>query len=94
MAGMSRLDSIENQIKKKQDKLFELKEQSDAIADEIQNLLREKELLQREAILETFENSGRTYEEVMEFLKASPKRTQTQAKVKRKYKPRKPKNID
>ena len=94
MARMSKLDSIDNQIKKKQEKLFELKAQSDAIADEIQSLVKEKELLQRETILETFENSGRTYEEIIEFLKATPKRTQTQPKEKRKYKPRQPKTID
>lgn len=91
MARMSRLDSIENQIKKKQEKLFELKEKSDAVAEEIQALIQEKEAICRESILTELDNSGRTYEEVLEFLKSAPKRNVSEPKAKRKYKPRKAK---
>ena len=52
MARVSKLDAIDNQIKKKQEKLFELKEQSDAIAEEIQELIKQKEAIQKETLLE------------------------------------------
>lgn len=94
MARMNKLDSIENQIKKKQDKLFELKEQSDAIVAEIQELIKQREAIRKEALLSEIENSGRTYEEIIEFLQSTPKRNVAQPKVKRKYTRRKPVEVD
>jgi hypothetical protein len=75
MARGNKINEVENQIKKKQEKLFALKEQSDVIAGEIEELLKKKDEVQKTALLEAFESSGRSYEEVMEFLKAAPKRT-------------------
>ena len=40
------------------------------------------------------EESGRTYDEILDFLKTVPKRTSAQLREKRKYKPRKPRNMD
>jgi seryl-tRNA synthetase len=74
MARGNKIREVENQIKKKQEKLFELKEQSDAIAVEIEELLKKKEEVQKAELLEAFASSGRSYEEVIEFLKAAPKR--------------------
>ena len=42
MARVGKLEAIDNQIKKKQEKLFELKEKSDAQAKEIEELLNQK----------------------------------------------------
>ena len=85
MARVSKLNAIDNQIKKKQEMLFELKEQSDAIAEEIQELIKQKEAIQKETLLEEMESSGRTYEEIVEFLRSAPKRSALQQGTKRKY---------
>ena len=94
MARTSRLTTIENQIKSKQEKLFELKEKSDAIADEIQDLLAEKEKQQKEELMKLISESGRTYEEIAEFLKTAPKRGVETTSAKRKGRPRKAKSDD
>ena len=91
MARVSKLDAIDNQIKKKQEKLFELKKQSDAIAEEIQELIKQKEAIQKENLLEEMESSGRTYEEIVEFLRTAPRRSTLQQGTKRKYNRRKAK---
>jgi len=85
MAGKSKIAAIETKIKTKQDKLFKLKEQSDKIATEIEELLKEKEALRKQEILEAIESSGRTYEEITEFLRSAPKRNNVAQKPKRKY---------
>lgn len=85
MARVTKLASIENQLQKKQEKLIYLKKQCDTTAEEIQELIRQRETIRREELLGELENSGRTYEEVLEFLKSAPKRNTTQPKTKRKY---------
>ena len=85
MARVSKLNAIDNQIKKKQERLFELKEQSDAIAEEIQKLIKQKEAIQKETLLEEMKSSGRTYEEIVEFLRSAPKWSALQQGTKRKY---------
>ena len=92
MARLSKLDAIDNQIKKKQERLFVLKEQSDAIAEEIQELIKQKEVIQKETLLEEMEASGRTYEEIVEFLKSAPKRTINQPATKRNHNKRRTKS--
>lgn len=94
MARVSKLNAIDNQIKKKQERLFALKEQSDAIAEEIQELLNQKEAIQKETLLEEMKSSERTYEEIVEFLKSAPKRSTCQQGTKRKYNRRKVKSDD
>ncbi len=89
MARISKLVTIENQIRKKQEKLFELKEQTDAVVVEIQELIKQREIIRKEELLSEFENSGRTYEEIIEFLQSAPKRNAAEAKHKRKYTRRK-----
>jgi len=94
MKGKKKLEAIDLQIKKKQEKLFKLKDESDEISDEIQKLIKEKEKIRKTELLEAIEASGRTYEEVMEFLKSAPDRSEKQTREKRKYRPRKPKSVD
>jgi len=93
MARMTRLERIEKQIKKKQDKLFELKDKSDALSDEIQELFKELEKVRKEELLKELEFSGRTYEEILEYLRSAPKRN-IKATARRKYRSRKQKNTD
>lgn len=85
MARVTKLASIENQLQKKQ---------CDTTAEEIQELIRQRETIRREELMGELENSGRTYEEVLEFLKSAPKRNTTQPKTKRKYTSRKTKSGD
>lgn len=89
MARAGQATEIDKQIRKKQEKLYSLKDQYDAVADEIQELLKKKEEMQKAEILAAYEKSGRTFEEVMEFLKTVPLRTSVQPTGKRKGRPKK-----
>ena len=89
MARTGKAREIDNQIRKKQEKLYSLKDQYDVVADEIQELLKKKEEMQKAEILSAYEESGRTFEEVMEFLKTSPPRTPVQPTGRRKGRPKK-----
>lgn len=88
-ARTGNVTEVDNQIRKKQEKLYSLKDQYDAVADEIQELLKKKEEMQKAEILSAYEQSGRTFEEVMEFLKTAPPRTSAQLTEKRKGRPKK-----
>lgn len=94
MAKKNQLEIIDEQIKKKQDKMFALKGQIDALADEVQELLKQKEEFKTASLMAAIEESGRTYDEILDFLQTVPKRKTDQPREKRKYKPRKPKNVD
>lgn len=89
MARVGKVTEVDNQIRKKQEKLYSLKDQYDVVADEIQELLKKKEELQKAEILSAYEKSGRTFEEVIEFLRTSPPRMSTQGGGKRKGRPKK-----
>ena len=89
MARTGKATEVDDQIRKKQEKLYSLKDQYDAVADEIQELLKKKEEMQKAEILAAYEKSGRTFEEVIEFLKTAPSRTSTQSPGKRKGRPKK-----
>ena len=51
--------------------------------------MKKKEEMQKAEILSAYEKSGRTFEEVMEFLKTAPLRTSVQPTGKRKGRPKK-----
>lgn len=44
------------------------------LAKEIEDLLNQKREVQKEELLEAINDSGRTYEEIIEFLQSAPKR--------------------
>lgn len=94
MARVTKLASIENQLQKKQEKLIGLKKQCDTTAEEIQELVKQRDVLRREELLNEIENSGRNYDEILEFLKSALKRTTAQPRTKRKYTSRKAKSGD
>lgn len=68
--------SIEEKIKKAEIKLSKMKERYDAAADELKALLEKKEEQKRKELLDAYEKSGRTHEEVMEFLTSGTKEEQ------------------
>lgn len=75
MARGNGIKEIELQIKKKEDKLFALKEQMDVITEELKALAEKKKELQKQELMDSFEKSGRTFEEVLEYLNSAPNRT-------------------
>lgn len=85
MARESKISVIDNKIKRRQEKLFRLKEQSDVIAKEIEELIEEKEALRKEELIKEISLSDRTYEEIVEFLRSAPTRKSTKIKAKRTY---------
>ncbi|MDD3416395.1 MAG: hypothetical protein PHY47_20730 [Lachnospiraceae bacterium] len=89
MARTNRTSEIEKQLKKKQDKLIGLKEEYDKAADEIQELLNEMKEVQKLDLMEAFDKSGRSYEEMMEFMKVAPIRTTTKQSSGRRGRPKK-----
>ena len=89
MARESKISVIDNKIKRRQEKLFKLKEQSDVIAKEIEELIEEKEALRKEELIKEISLSDRTYEEIVEFLRSAPTRKSTKIKAKRTYTKRK-----
>lgn len=95
MARMTKLESLENQIKNKEEKLFELKEKMDVVSTEIQELIKKRDEARKEEILKELGTSGRSYDEIIEYLRTAPKRNDISQPVpKRKYRARKVKNAD
>ena len=74
MARMTKLESLENQIKNKEEKLFELKEKMDVVSTEIQELIKKRDEARKEEILKELGTSGRSYDEIIEYLRTAPKR--------------------
>jgi len=68
-------ESIEKKLAKAQSRLLKLKTRYDAAAAEVEMLLKRRDELKQKELLEAFVASGRSYEEVLEFLR--PKRSQT-----------------
>ena len=68
-------ESIEKKLEKAQGRLMKLKSRYDAAAAEVEMLLKRRDELKQKELLEAFVASGRSYEEVLEFLRA--KRSQT-----------------
>ena len=67
--------SIEKKLEKAQGRLMKLKSRYDAAAAEVEMLLKRRDELKQKELLEAFVASGRSYEEVLEFLRA--RRSQT-----------------
>jgi len=68
MARNRSITSIESEIVKKQDLLAKAKSRYDALADELKTLLEQKREIQAKEILAAFIKSGKSYDELMNFL--------------------------
>ena len=73
MARNRSITSIELEIVKKQDLLAKVKSRYDALADELKTLLEQKRELQAKEILAAFIKSGKSYDELMNFLDSRKK---------------------
>lgn len=68
MARTKSLASLEAQIAKAQEDLVKTKARYDAVADTLEKLLSEKKELQASLIMKAFIKSGRSFQEIMNFL--------------------------
>lgn len=73
MARNRSITSIELEIVKKQDLLTKVKSRYDALADELKTLLEQKREIQAKEILAVFIKSGKSYDELMNFLDSRKK---------------------
>ena len=72
MARTKSLASLEAQIAKAQEDLVKAKVKYDATADTLEKLLNEKKELQSHQIMKAFIKSGKSFQEIMNFLDTSP----------------------
>jgi septal ring factor EnvC (AmiA/AmiB activator) len=70
MARTKSIDSIEAQIAKAQEDLVKAKAKYDAVADNLENLMVQKKEHQARQIMEAFIRSGKSFQEIMNFLDA------------------------
>ncbi len=68
MARKKTIAAIDAEIAKMQDALVKAKARYDAVAGTLQELMEKKREHQARAIMEAFIKSGRSYEELMNFL--------------------------
>ena len=69
---MARLqkESLEAKIKKAEEKVFKTSEAYDAACKELNDLRAKLSAIEHEELIDAFVKSGRSYDEVMEFLRA------------------------
>jgi outer membrane protein TolC len=68
MARTKSLTSLDARIAKAQEDLVKAKAKYDATADTLEKLLNEKKELQANLIMKAFIKSGRSFQEIMNFL--------------------------
>lgn len=72
MARTTSMEALEKKIEKAQAQVSRTKKQYDAATATLSDLLDKRDALRRDELVKAIMNSGRTYEEVMEFLNDSP----------------------
>jgi len=70
MARTKSIDSIEAQIAKAREDLVKAKAKYDAVADNLESLMVQKKEHQARQIMESFIRSGKSFQEIMNFLDA------------------------
>ena len=60
--------TIEEKIERQKEVVSKIKDKYDAALDELDRLMQKRNELRRKELLEAFEKSERTYDEIMEFL--------------------------
>lgn len=69
MARISK-ETLKSQIKKAEEKVIRTSEAYNNACDELKELRAKEKAIEHEELIEAFVKSGRSYEEVMEYLKA------------------------
>lgn len=93
MESSKNIRTIEEQIRRKQEKLFKLKEDYDKTAEEIADLLKKKKLLQTEELVKEIGKSKKTYEEIIAFIREGNEQEQSTEETEVKRRGRKRKNV-
>ncbi len=73
MARTKSITSIESQIAKTQEDLVKAKAKYDTIADNLEKLMVQKKEHQARQIMDAFIKSGKSFQEIMNFLNAGRK---------------------
>lgn len=68
MARMKQTVSIDEKIIKAQETVEKTKEKYEAAVKELRKLMDKKEALKKQELFKAFENSYKTYDEILEFL--------------------------
>lgn len=72
MAGRRTRLTIDEKIEKQKAVVSRTKDRYDTALDELDKLMQKREQMRKKELMEAFEKSGRSYEEIMEFLTADP----------------------
>lgn len=72
MARMSSMEALERKIEKAQEQVSKTKKQYDSAVAVLSDLLDKRDALRRDELVKAIMKSGRTYEEVLEFLNTDP----------------------
>lgn len=72
MAGRRTRLTIDEKIEKQKAVVSRAKDRYDTALDELDKLMQKREQMRKKELMEAFEKSGRSYEEIMEFLTADP----------------------
>ncbi len=72
MARMSSMEAMERKIEKAQEQVSKTKKQYDSAVAVLSDLLDKRDALRRDELVKAIMKSGRTYEEVLEFLNTDP----------------------
>ena len=68
MARTRRTITLDEKIEKAQELVFQMKDKYDAAVEELNELIKKKQELQRKELLKAIEASPRSYEEIIKFL--------------------------
>lgn len=69
MARTKSIDSIEQKIEKAKDDVDRAKAKYESTVDELERLMTMREALRKEQLISAITNSGKSYDEIMSFLK-------------------------
>ena len=70
MAGMRKSITLDEKIEKAQEAVEKAKARYDAAVKDLRNLLEQKDAQRKQELLKAVENSPRSFDEIMTFLKA------------------------
>ncbi len=62
--------TIDEKIERQKEAVSRIKDKYDAALDELEKLMQKRDELRRKELMDAFIKSGRTYDEIMEFLKS------------------------
>lgn len=77
MARTSSMEALEKKIEKAQEQVSRTKKQYDAALSNLSDLLDKRDALRRDELVKAIMKSGRSYDEVLEFLESAEKEEET-----------------